>query len=123
MLCHLSFIPLAAWPCVGDFNAILTDSEKWGVSNQPCWQMRDFQKTLEHYQLQDLGYNGSKFTWTNKQEGDSFIQERLDRATVSPEWSVWHPGVYVEIMAARSSDHAPINIVLHGEGRIFRRKK
>jgi ABC-type phosphate transport system substrate-binding protein len=38
-----------------------------------------FQDSLNDCQLQDIGYQGEIFTWSNNQEADHHIKERLDR--------------------------------------------
>ena len=37
--------------------------------------------------LMDLDLHGIQFTWTNKRIGNEFIQARLDRALISPDWT------------------------------------
>jgi hypothetical protein len=39
--------------------------------------------TLINCHLSDLGFMGSKFTWTNYRQDGSFIRERLDRAVAN----------------------------------------
>jgi hypothetical protein len=80
-----SFSP-EKWLCVGDFNEIAEESEKFGTVPRALWQMVDFQEALDYTQLQDLGFEGAKFTWLNKREGAHFIKERLDRALSNPSW-------------------------------------
>jgi hypothetical protein len=53
--------------------------EKFGAVTKSRRQMRDFRNTLEACNLQDLGYVGSKFTWCNMRDEDSFTKERLVR--------------------------------------------
>jgi hypothetical protein len=98
------------WLCAGDFNEIIDDSEKLGEKRRVLWQMVDFQRTLQECELHDLGFSRPKFTWSNGQEGSSFIQERLDRAVGNCEWRWMFPEMAVDILAARSSDHTPILI-------------
>jgi hypothetical protein len=62
--------------------------------------------------LHDLGYTGLRFTWSNRHEEPFHIQERLDRATTNVEWNEMFPGRRVEIMVAKSSDHALVLILL-----------
>lgn len=111
LLCHLRSFTPTAWLCVGDFNETVNDSEKYGEFRKPMRQMVDFQDTLETCRLHDLGYSGAKFTWSNGREGNHFIQERLDRALGNDEWRDMFPESQVEVLAARSSDHAPLLVV------------
>jgi hypothetical protein len=71
------------WLCIGDFNEIIDQIEKWGGVFRSENQMMQFQLTLEECELSDLGYRGSKFTWTNRRHDGDFIKERLDRAVAN----------------------------------------
>ena len=62
-LCSLDPIP---WLCLGDFNEILVDEEKWGGGQKARWQMENFRQILATCHLEDLGYMGPDFTWCNK---------------------------------------------------------
>jgi hypothetical protein len=73
--------------------------------------MEDFRETLEYCNLHDLHYRGLKFTWSNKREGGYFVQERLDKATANGEWLDIFQAMSVEVLAARSLDHAPIHVM------------
>uniref|UniRef100_A0A7N2MWF0 Uncharacterized protein n=1 Tax=Quercus lobata TaxID=97700 RepID=A0A7N2MWF0_QUELO len=53
--------------------------------------MQDFQATLLHCGLVDLGFQGNIFTWNNGRLGDAFVQERLDRACAMVEWKEIFP--------------------------------
>jgi hypothetical protein len=63
---------------MGDFNEIVNRQEKVGGANHSNTQMAKFWETLIRCDLSDLGYRGSKFTWSNKQESGIFVKERLD---------------------------------------------
>ncbi|XP_059433934.1 uncharacterized protein LOC132167054 [Corylus avellana] len=112
LLMHLHSLTSSAWMCVGDFNEILADEEKYGANKRPRWQIRDFQQTMERCQLHDLGFLGPKFTWSNKREDGHFIMERLDRAIANQAWMTSYPNYGVEVLANHTSDHAPINVQL-----------
>jgi hypothetical protein len=86
LLRHLTTYSPNAWLCVGDFNEILADSEKYGGARKPRGQMEAFKNTLEYCQLSDLGFSGPKFTWCNHRDGAHFTKERLDRATANNGW-------------------------------------
>lgn len=45
-----------------------------------------FQNCLDACGLQDLGFHGTKFTWTNKRDSGSVVQERIDRAVANAKW-------------------------------------
>ncbi|XP_059446325.1 uncharacterized protein LOC132177864 [Corylus avellana] len=121
LLQHLRSLSCNKWMCVGDFNEILADSEKVGANKRPRWQIRAFQQAMEACQLYDLGFVGPKFTWSNKREEGHFIMERLDRAIANPKWMQSFQNYEVEVLANRSSDHAPIFVQFHVAMRSQRR--
>lgn len=112
LLRHISTLTPSMWLCIGDFNEIVEDAEKYGVQNRSRCQMEQFISTLEFCHLHDLGFFGPKYMWRNRRDGRHFIIERLDRAVGNPEWFDSHPGTRVDVLAARSSVHAAISISL-----------
>jgi hypothetical protein len=53
---------------------------------------------------------GPKFTWSNGEEDGDFTKERLDRALDNNEWCGYFLKVEVNILVARSSDHALVMV-------------
>jgi hypothetical protein len=45
--------------------------------------MELFRTALEQCNLSDLGYKGSRFTWTNCQPGGNFVKVHLDHAVAN----------------------------------------
>ncbi|XP_059428618.1 uncharacterized protein LOC132162402 [Corylus avellana] len=78
--------------------------------------MEDFQKVLEKCRLSDMGFQGSKFTWTNGRTDNAFTQERLDRAVANAEWLSHFACSEVKVMARRNSDHNPLLLCFDGGG-------
>lgn len=71
-----------SWLIGGDFNELLLASEKFrenSINNDMATIFRDY---LNHYNLIDLGFRGSKFTWSNMRykHRQNLILERLDNA-------------------------------------------
>jgi hypothetical protein len=117
LLKHLqSYSPLA-WLCIGDFNEIVDQSEKWGANPRREGQMEIFWAALEQCNLSDLGYKGAKFTWTNCQPEGNFVKVRLDRAVANPQWWCMFEGASVQVLAARSSDHKPLLLNWESNGQ------
>ena len=83
LLKHLATLTIEPWLCIGDFNEVLTMSEKWGGGGRANSQMREFQLALETCDFSDLGYIGPKFTWSNCRDNNEFIKERLDRGVAN----------------------------------------
>jgi hypothetical protein len=117
LLKHLqSYSPLA-WLCIGDFNEIVDQSEKWGANPRREGKMEIFRAALEHCNLSVLGYKGAKFTWTNCQPDENFVKVRLDRAVANPQWCCMFEGASVQVLAARSSDHKPLLLNWESNGQ------
>ena len=109
--------------CIGDFNEVINGTEKWGGNVRNRSQMQAFHETLEECGLDDLGFHGPKFTWSNCQEGLGHIKERLYRGMANQEWWNFFPKATVIVEVATTSNHAPLFLSL----KIFfwrgRRKK
>jgi hypothetical protein len=84
-------------------------------------QLEVFRDTLDDWQLCDLGFQGSKYTWSNKWDAGEFTKERLDRATANSDWCNIFNDVLVEVLAARTSDHSPL--LVHFGRKIFGRQR
>ncbi|KAL3839206.1 hypothetical protein ACJIZ3_023797 [Penstemon smallii] len=96
------------WLCIGDFNALLYNSEKKGRNIIPAYQLREFRTALQDSGLSDIGFSGYPFTWSNGWEFPGTVEERLDRACVSHTWIQKFPHSRVEHLKFGGSDHAPI---------------
>jgi hypothetical protein len=108
LLTYLSRIDPSDWLCIGDFNEIIDNTEKFGGAVKSTSQLNCFRSALEECSLGDPGYKGSKFTWCNDREGAACIKERLDQALATEGWCEHFSDVKVEVLAARSSDHKPL---------------
>lgn len=71
------------WLCFGDFNELLSNSEKAGGRIRSEATFWDFQDFIEECNLWDMGAKGLHFTWSNHKENEAHIMERLDRALCS----------------------------------------
>jgi ribonuclease HI len=110
ILKHLkSHLPVP-WLCVRDFNEILDPLEKRGAAVRGESQMDGFRDALGECQLSDLGFQGPKFTWSNRRDDDMFTIERLDRAVANSEWCSMFKEVSVYNLAARTSDHSSVQV-------------
>ncbi|MCH84377.1 hypothetical protein A2U01_0005209, partial [Trifolium medium] len=107
------------WLLFGDFNLVLNSAEKEGGKDLHSSTTSLFHNTLNQCDLMDLGYHGDKFTWTNNQENESHIKERLDRFCASPSWVTKFPRCTNYHLLNYSSDHKPILLVF-GSNHDFR---
>ena len=110
LMWHLKNRSTLLWLCIGDYNEILHSKEKNGRHPRPLPPMVAFQNLLLACELIDLGYSGYMYTWRNGREGEAFVEERLDRACASQEWSELYPAAKVRHLTASYSDHDPIVI-------------
>ncbi|KAK2649226.1 hypothetical protein Ddye_016715 [Dipteronia dyeriana] len=74
------------WLCSGNFNEILSVDEKLGGLPHSRLIMEIFRDTLEYSGFDDLGFQGLRFTWSNKQTGCDLILKRLDRGVCNSSW-------------------------------------
>ncbi|XP_042992297.1 uncharacterized protein LOC122318763 [Carya illinoinensis] len=109
---------------MGDFNEVLTHDEKSGGKQRQERQMMRFREALDDGGLFDLGWRGDKYTWSNKHGDDTFTKERLDRAVANLKWKGIFKEAWVEVLAARCSDHKPLLLCLNQEpARVWRGKR
>lgn len=104
-----------AWLCMGDFNEILSNDEKYREATRSFSQMECFRVALDECELSDLEYIGSKYTWSNNREGGAFTKERLDRAMGNGEWPLQFTNSEVLVLPALNSDHSPLLISCDNE--------
>ncbi|KAF5463963.1 hypothetical protein F2P56_014082 [Juglans regia] len=85
--------------------------------------MGRFREALEMGGLFDLGWKGDKYTWSNKHGDETFTKERLDRAVANIRWKRMFKEGWVEVLAARCSDHRPILLYVNQKFSSERKRK
>jgi hypothetical protein len=98
----------APWLCIGDFNSILSQSEKQGGRPVASTSHCPFKNFIENFGMVDLGFAGNPFTWSNNRKGLENIKERLDRGLASPSWVHLHHEFSLIRLPAIIFDHNPI---------------
>lgn len=63
------------WCMLGDYNDMLYGFEKVGGHPHPTGLLEGFIKVVMECGLEDLGFNGSEFTWEKSRGTDIWIQE------------------------------------------------
>ncbi|XP_026459841.1 uncharacterized protein LOC113360554 [Papaver somniferum] len=58
--------------------------------------------------LQDLGFNGYPYTWSNKREDNTEVEERLDKGLSNEKWIDLFPKSTIHRLIAKGSDHGPV---------------
>lgn len=101
------------WLLLGDLNSISVRSKKMGGSQKGERSLRSFRNFVNNVRAIDLGFNGPKFTWSNKRIGWANIRERLDRGICNVEWQNLFPNAGVRHLTAPNSDHNPILLDTH----------
>ncbi|XP_012851712.1 PREDICTED: uncharacterized protein LOC105971405 [Erythranthe guttata] len=100
------------WLLGGDFNEILSNSEKTGGNARLPASIRAFRNTLEDCSLSDLGFEGSPFTWSNNRHAPDTVRCRLDRCCANNGWISLFPRASVYHLNYSGSDHLPIKAIL-----------
>ncbi|KAL9664958.1 hypothetical protein QQ045_020367 [Rhodiola kirilowii] len=106
------------WCVIGDFNEICEFSEFTSTNLSHRANMEQFRQVLLDSGLMDLGYKGSKFTYTNKRQGRDEIQCKLDRAIGDDLWIDRYPNTIVQHLVSHHSDHCPLLLNLDGITRV-----
>lgn len=97
LLCMIEPTLHIHWLCMGDFNEILSNEEKFGAASKSFSQMERFREALEDCELSNLGYKGSKYTWSNKREGSGFTKEMIDRALGNSVWPLLYENTDINV--------------------------
>ncbi|CAM8940929.1 unnamed protein product [Rhodiola kirilowii] len=93
------------WCVFGDFNDILCKSDVSRFSSQRARNMMAFRRVVSDCGLSDIGYQGYKFTYSNKRKGSQECKSMLDRVLASRSWLRLFPDVQNRHIYTYSSDH------------------
>jgi hypothetical protein len=102
------------WLVLGDFNSILSSSEKSGGRDFGSTSHGNFANFVHSNALVNLSFVGNKFTWSNCRAGRDNIRERLDRGLANQSWVHLFPNSLVNHLPATLSDHCPILVSTTG---------
>ncbi|KAF7837557.1 reverse transcriptase [Senna tora] len=104
------------WGCIGDFNEILSQSEKDGVRPHSNLQIEVFRDFLANSGLQDMDLKGCRFTWCNNRE-EGCVRERIDRCVTNGAWRRVFSLAWLEAIPALESDHTPLILRFFNHGQ------
>lgn len=107
----------------GDFNEILSYSEKEGGANRETRAMAGFREVVENCGLGDLRSVGQWYTWERGNSPETRIRERLDRFLVNHSWKRLYPEAYIDHTVRYNSDHAAIVLKTVAPARQQRRAR
>ena len=100
------------WVLLGDFNDMTSKDEKMGGLPLNKTRIAAFKNCMDKCGLMDLGFQGPRFTWTNKSLAwNGPIQERLDRGLGNAEWKLLFPTVEIHHLPKVKSDHCSIMLL------------
>jgi hypothetical protein len=97
----------APWLCIGDFNVIISQDDKYGGWPYNYLLANPFMDFINTFGMVDLGFSGNPYTWSNHHQGLGLIKERLDRSFASSDWICYFPSYLVSHLPAHNSDHYP----------------
>lgn len=63
-----------------------------------------------NFGLQDMGYTGNNFTWSNNRRGSSYVAARLDRALCNHQWLSLSSDPQLTHLPKISSNHSPLHL-------------
>ncbi|KAL0293919.1 UNVERIFIED_CONTAM: hypothetical protein Sradi_6913100 [Sesamum radiatum] len=108
-LCNLSAGTMdEPWLVLGDFNAVLDDSEVCGRAADTSASMLEFRNCIRDTGLVQLPATGCQYTWHNCSEGMRSLWKRLDRMLVNTAWlDAWPNSSYICALPS-TSDHSPL---------------
>lgn len=108
LMIHIKRDNKEGWLSVGDFNETLWSFEKIGGNPKSWRSMETFREAMRFCSLEDLGYTGSMFTWSNGRQGNDNIRERLDQFLASLECRNTHLSYKIRHLPRYKSNHSPI---------------
>ncbi|OVA15798.1 hypothetical protein BVC80_1825g35 [Macleaya cordata] len=68
----------------------------------------DLRRFASTWNLKDPGFSGPSFIWSNKQQEENLILERIDRVFINSNWENLFASTRVMHLPRISSDHSPI---------------
>ncbi|XP_060190448.1 uncharacterized protein LOC132619616 [Lycium barbarum] len=107
------------WLIMGDFNTILTATDKQNGSPVQERDVRDVKEMLFDTGLTEMQTIGTDYTWTN-----NTIYSKIDRVLVNAAWMNRWPNVYAMAMEPYFSGHSPLRVCVEANqvkhGKPFR---
>ncbi|VFQ86461.1 unnamed protein product [Cuscuta campestris] len=111
----------APWCVLGDFNVVLKMDERIGGNPVNREESREFMDCLNLCGLEDLPFEGSKYTWCNNQGIGKRIYSKLDRILGNIEWII-NFNFKAHFREGGISDHSAMILkqVKHDTGHSFK---
>ncbi|CAN0899427.1 hypothetical protein LINGRAHAP2_LOCUS20266 [Linum grandiflorum] len=96
------------WCIMGDFNELLSASDKKGRVKHPTDLFSGFQEVVVDCGLIDMPLLGYQFTWARARGEPHRVEERLDRCFYTTSWGQIFSEAELHNLIAPLSDHTPI---------------
>jgi hypothetical protein len=113
LLRHLCSTRSLPWLVMGDFNEVTSLEEQWGRIERRLPHMAAFRDALADCSLQDLGFQGPAFSWSNRREDGALVRARLDRCVANNDWLLFFPNYQVHHVVFAASDHMGLMVLLN----------
>ncbi|KAL2892477.1 DELLA protein GAIP-B [Bienertia sinuspersici] len=75
----------------------------------------EFPSVVDDLGLKDIPIEGRFYTWSNRRDGDDFLEEKLDRVLANNEWLNVFPDSCANTITWDGSEHFPIVFKLNQE--------
>lgn len=105
------------WCLIGDFNEILSQSDKKG--GRRATRTQGLHRVLELCELTPLPFSGPKYTWSNGRPGARLILERIDFAFSNVAWSNKFSDARLSHLTKMSSDHHSLLLQLRPPSNVY----
>ncbi|KAF7812949.1 reverse transcriptase [Senna tora] len=110
---HLAPKDSSHWICIGDLNDISSQSEKLGGRINPSSKFFNLQNFMIEFDMIDMGFKGSLYTWSNGRAENRNVKERLDRSLCNLSCRMAFPRAQVFHLPFLCFDHCPIVLNLN----------
>ncbi|KAM6567220.1 hypothetical protein CsatA_026348 [Cannabis sativa] len=104
--------PHLPWFVIGDFNEILSNSNKSGGALRSESQMDAFRKAIDKGCLYETLVDGDPFTWAKNQAAANTLKERLDWCFINNHWNFFFESPQVHHLDYFQSDHRAISATI-----------
>lgn len=98
------------WILSGDFNTISTPAEKQGGNPPNLIGIQEFNHFILDAGLSDVGFHGSKYTWSCNCSGLHRIWERLDQVLLNEDCLAAPTDININHLARVELGHSPFHI-------------
>lgn len=107
------------WLIGGDFNFILAQEEKIGGLPVYHQEIEELYQCINICGLEDMGYEGSTFTWWNGRHNKATIFKRLDRFMCNQEMRNLFSQIKVKHLIKKGSDHSLLQLELENNQELI----